>query len=242
MKLLEDRAALVTGASRGLGLAVATALAVDGARVLLVARSEERLARAAASVREHGGLAFTAAADLSLPGAHAPLVETTLRELGGLDILVNCAGVFVWKTFLDLTEEDWRRTIETNLTATFLLSQAAARAMVEQGRGGAIINIASIHGLVGDPNVAAHCASKFGVVGLTRAMAESLREHDIRVNAVAPGSLAPDSAGRRGASPREKITHADVASLVVYLASDLSRSITGATVEAYGSTHTVIKA
>jgi NAD(P)-dependent dehydrogenase (short-subunit alcohol dehydrogenase family) len=113
--------------------------------------------------------------------------------------------------------------------------------MIEQGRGGSIINITSIHGTVGDPNVVAHCASKFGLEGLTQASAEALREYDIRVNAIAPGAIEEDSGDRRGESPQRKVTQADVATLVVYLASDLGRSVTGATLQAFGSTRKVIK-
>jgi NAD(P)-dependent dehydrogenase (short-subunit alcohol dehydrogenase family) len=241
-KLLHDKAALVTGGGQGVGLAVAVALAVDGARVLVVSRSEERGRNAAAKVREAGGLSAWHVADLSRPEAAAEVVEKAVSEFGGLDIVVHCAGVFVWKKFLDLTQADWEETIATNLSAAFHLSQAAARVMVEQGRGGAIIHMSSIHGSCPDPNVAAHCASKFGLVGLTRSAAEALRPYDIRVNAIAPGSIEPESGGRRGGSPQEKVTQGDVASMTVYLASDLARTITGATIDLFGSTRTVIKA
>jgi len=241
-KLLQDKVAVVTGGGQGLGLAVSIALGIDGARVLLVSRSEERVRNAVAKVRDAGGLAAGHVADIMAPEAATAITEKVLAEFGGLDILVNSAGVFVWKKFLDLSLEDWQQTIATNLSAAFHLSQAAARVMIEQGRGGSVINMTSIHGAHGDPNVVAQCASKFGLVGLTRAMAEALREYDIRVNAVAPGSLEPESAGRRGESPRQKVTQADVANMTVYLASDLARSITGATIEIFGNTRTVIKA
>lgn len=242
-KLLEDKVAVVTGGSQGLGLAIATALVIDGAKVLLVSRQEEKLQSAALKMERIGGEGGAAAfaADITLPEAAGKIVKAAVSKFGKLDILVNSAGVFVWKKLVDVTLDDWQKTLATNLSAPFFLTQAAAALMIEQGRGGSIINITSIHGSVGDPNVVAHCASKFGLEGLTQACAEALREFDIRVNAIAPGSIEEDSGDRRGESPRRKVTQADVATLVVYLASDLARSVTGATIQAFGSTRAVIK-
>ena len=241
-RLLEEKVAIVTGGGGGLGLAISSALAADGAKVLVVARSEENCTKVVGKIRERGGAADSLAADITASDAPAKVVAKAVSRFGRLDILVNCAGVFVWKKIFDLTQEDWTQTIATNLTAPFFLTQEAAKAMIEAGRGGAIINLTSIHGSVGDPNVVAQCASKFGLEGLTKAAAEALRDYDIRVNAVAPGSIEEDSVERRGGSPRSKVTQADIATLVVFLASDLARSVTGATVSAFGSTRTVIKA
>ena len=141
----------------------------------------------------------------------------------------------------DLDYEDWDRTIATNLSAPFHLTRIAGKTMAGQGTGGSIVNIASIHAQVGDPNVIPHCASKFGLVGLTKATADALREHEIRVNAIAPGAIDPNSLDRRGAGPTQKVTQADIASLAVYLVSDLARAVTGSVIEMYGSTHSVIK-
>jgi NAD(P)-dependent dehydrogenase (short-subunit alcohol dehydrogenase family) len=180
--------------------------------------------------------------DVTAPGAPARIVAEAVSRFGGLDILVNNAAVFYWKKLFELTADDWNLAVATNLTAPFFLTQEAAKVMIDQGRGGAIINITSIHGSVADANVAAQCATKFGLTGLTAATAEALREFEIRVNAVAPGSIEPNSADRRGSSLKSKVTQADVATLVAFLASDLARSVTGATIEALGSTRTVIKA
>jgi glucose 1-dehydrogenase/3-oxoacyl-[acyl-carrier protein] reductase len=158
-----------------------------------------------------------------------------------VDILVNCAGSFLWKPFLEMTGEEWQSVVDTNLSAAFHTTQSTARLLIDQERGGAIVNIASIHGSIADPNVVAQCASKAGLIGLTKATAEALRPFDIRVNAVSPGSIDPDSAHRRGESPRKRVTQADVASLVTYLVSDLSRSLTGVVIDAFGGTRTVIK-
>jgi len=241
-RLLEDKVAIVTGGGRGLGLSIARALAADGARVLIVARSGESLKAGLDQLTRSGATAEGFVGDLTQQGVPAQVVARAVERFGRLDILVSSAGVFVWKKLLDLTEKDWSQTIGTNLSAPFFLLQEAAKAMIAQGKGGSIINITSIHGLVGDPNVAAHCAAKFGLTGLTQSAAEALREFDIRVNAVAPGSIEPDSSEKRGDSPRRKVTQADVATLVSFLASDLSKSITGATLEAFGSTRKVIKA
>ncbi len=240
-KLLDGRSAIVTGSGKGLGAALASALAVDGARVLVASRDAERANATVAAIRARGGCAAGVAADLTVPGEPERVVQAALDEFGSVDILVNNAGVFIWKKLIDVSAADWDLTLATNLSAPFHLLQAAARVMIRQGRGGSIINIASIHGRIAEGEVVPHCAAKFGLIGLTQAAAAALRDHDIRVNAVCPGAIEPDSADRRGASPREKVTQADIASLTVYLASDLARSITGATMEAYGSTRTEIK-
>ena len=241
-KLVEDKVAIVTGGSRGLGLAISHALAADGAQVLVVSRSEERGRSTVREIEQRGGTAGAFTGDITLPNTPAALVQEAVARFGRLDILVNCAGVFFWKKLLELTPQDWNETIATNLSAPFFLTQEAAKAMIAAGRGGSIINVTSIHGLLGDASVAAQCAAKFGLTGLTQASAEALREFDIRVNAVAPGSIEPDSGDRRSDSPRRKVTQADVATIVTFLASDLSRSITGATLDAFGSTRKVIKA
>jgi NAD(P)-dependent dehydrogenase (short-subunit alcohol dehydrogenase family) len=244
-KLLENKAAIVTGGSQGLGLAIATALGIDGARVLVVSRSEEKVRAAAEKVRHAGGEAAPLAADITRPGAAAAIVNAALSQFGRLDILVNSAGVLVWKKFFDLEADDWARTLATNLSAPFFLTQEAARAMAGGdtggGRGGSVVNIASIHSSFTDPHVVPQCASKTGLVGLTRACARALREFDIRVNAIAPGLIEPGSADRRGESPQRKVTQADVSTMAVYLSSDLARSISGAVIEMYGSTQSVIK-
>lgn len=240
-KLLEDKTALVTGGGGGLGLAICQALATDGARIVATGRDESKLANTVRQIREQGGLAEPISADLIDPDTPERLIRETVSHFGGLDILVNCAGVFVWKKFLDQSREDWDRTVATNLSAPFFMTQEAARVMIEQGRGGSILNIVSIHGKLGDGNTVSQCAAKSGLVGLTQATAEALREYNIRVNGLSPGMIAPDSASRRGASPQEAITQRDLATLTVLLVSDLARTITGTVVDAFGGTRGVIK-
>ncbi len=239
-RLLENRVAVVTGAGRGLGSAIAGALAADGARVL-AADCQEEVRSTAERVSASGGACSFWVGDLRSEAAADSLVEAAVRAHGRIDILANAAEVFLWKPFFEMTAAEWKEALEVNLGVPFLLSQSAARVMADRGSGGAIVNIASILGLYPEPNAVAACATKAGLVGLTRALAEALRPFDIRVNAIAPGSVAPDSAEARGESPRKRVTEADVASLVVYLASDLARTITGSIIEMYGSTHAVLR-
>lgn len=239
-RLLENRVAVVTGAGRGLGAAIAAALTADGAK-LLAADREEEVRKVAERVRGAGGASSVWVGDLRAEGSADSIVESAVRAFGAVDILVNAAEAFLWKPFFEMTQAEWREVLEVNLGASFSLSQSAARAMADQGRGGSIVNIASILGLYPEPSAAAVCATKAGLLALTKALAEALRPFDIRVNAIAPGLVAPDSAEVRGQSPRERVTEADVASLVVYLASDLARTITGSVIEVYGSTRVVVE-
>ncbi len=240
-KLLEGKRAIVTGAGQGLGLAVSLALAVDGAKVLLTSRSAEKARASVEWIRARGAEAEGMEVDLLAPGAPERVVQAAVERFGGVEVLVNNAGFFQWRKFLELSGEEWSQTIDTNLSAPFLLTQAVARVMVRQGRGGAIVNIASIHARVADAEATAQSAAKFGLLGLTYSAAAALREHDIRVNAICPGSIEPDSAERRAPSPREKVTQADIATMVSYLASDLARSITATAIDVFGGTQVEIK-
>lgn len=240
-RLLDGKRAIVTGSTSGVGAAIARALASDGAAVLIHGRDVGRAESVAAELRGSGERAASITADLTQPGAAERVVTAAVEAWGGLDIFINSAAVFVWRKFLELSAQDWERTIATNLSAPFHLTQAAARAMVRQGTGGSIVNIGSIHSFTAEGELAAHCSSKFGLIGLTQAAAAALREHDIRVNAICPGAIDPVSSSRRGESPRQKVTQADVATLAVFLCSDLSRSMTGSAIPAYGVTRTVIK-
>ena len=239
---LADKKIIITGGSQGLGFAIAATVLSDGADVLLVGRNADKLADATKRLEGKGGKVAFHAADISDAECAARIVDSAQSELGGIDVLVNNAGVFVWKKALDLAAEDFDRTIATNLAAPFYVSQAAARAMVAQGRGGSIINISSIHGKTPDANVVAHCASKYGLIGLSKSLANALREHDIRVNAVCPGAIEADSSDRYATGPNEKPTQGDIARIVSYLSSDVSRSVTGAAIDIHGNTHTVIQA
>lgn len=233
---ISGKVVVVSGGSTGLGFAISQTFAATGARVLVVSRRRERVDAAVKAIQEGGGTAAGLAIDVTTPGAAAEVVAAARRTFGRVDVLVNCAGVYIFKPFLELTEEDWQISLATHMSAPFRLTQAVARAFIEQGEGGVVINIASVHGAIGEAAVVAQSASKSGLIGLTKATAEALRDHDIRVNAIAPGAIEADSAARAGTSPRRRVTQADVASFAVYLASDNARTITGTTVELYGVT------
>jgi len=237
---LTDKVAIIIGGSQGLGAAIAAAFADAGARLLLVARTLENLEGIARQLAGRGPGVETLAADITEGEGAAEAVSAAVGHFGRVDVLVNCAGTFLWRSFSEISASDWRQTIETNLTAPFLLTQAMAARLMEQGHGGAVINIASIHGEVADGNVVPQCAAKLGLVGLTRASAEALRPHGIRVNAISPGAIEPGSADRLSTDLQSKITQGDVAQAAVYLASDQARGITGANLEAFGVTRPVV--
>ena len=237
---MKDKVAIITGGSGGLGFAIAKNFTAHGAHVLLCNRKEESLAAAKDKLAGQTGRVETLCVDLCADDAAQEVVDAVKNTFGRLDIVVNCAANFIWKPFLDLSKEQWESTLAINLSAPFFMTQAAARFLVEQAQGGSIINISTIHGVVGDGGVVPHCASKFGLMGLTKASSEALRKHQIRVNAVSPGAMEPDSADAPAAGIDEKITQFDVAQTVHFLASDASQNISGTTIEAFGKTRPVI--
>ena len=186
---LEGRTALVTGASSGLGRATAVALARDGANVALLARSAEELEGAGREVSDAGGRALVLPTDLADEAEAAAAVARTVAEFGGLDVLVNAAGTDVPGTVEELDVEGWDLTLSVNLRAPFLLSKAAFPRMREAG-GGTILNVSSVAGKKGWANASAYCASKFGLTGLTEALADEGRAHGIRATVIYPGAMA----------------------------------------------------
>jgi 2-dehydro-3-deoxy-D-gluconate 5-dehydrogenase len=188
--LLERKVALITGAAQGIGKAIATNLAAEGAVVVLTDIQEQKVALAAAEIHEKTG-ATTKSRRLDVTDVNGirAVVEAVLEEFGRLDILVNNAGIQEWVPFLETTEEMWDRHQAVNVKSTFLLSQAVARIMVRQG-GGKIINIASDSGIAPTPEgAAAYCASKSAIIGLTRVIAKELGPHRVYCNAICPGAI-----------------------------------------------------
>ncbi len=184
MGRLEGKVVLVTGASRGIGLAIARVLAREGAQLVVVARERKALARAAKRVSRG---ALPVRADVTSPRDVRRLFRVVRRRYGRLDILVNNAGVFTYKPFHRTTLADWRGNIETNLTSLFLTTRAALPLLV-RSRAAHLVNILSIAGREAFSNCSAYCASKFGALGLTRVLAEELRSKKVRVTAILPGS------------------------------------------------------
>lgn len=197
---LEGKVAIVTGAGRGLGRAMAVALAHAGADVCLAARSEGQLEAVAAQVEQCGRRAIAVPTDVTDAGAVRQLVAATVARLGGLDILVNNSGVVDSTPLLEQEPEAWDRVIATNVRGTYLATRAAGARMVEQGSG-KVVNIASNFAFTGVAGHAAYCASKAAVVGFTRAMAVEWAPHGVQVNALAPGYFATDMNAALRADP-----------------------------------------
>ncbi|MDQ3637529.1 MAG: SDR family oxidoreductase [Actinomycetota bacterium] len=188
-RALEGRAALVTGASSGLGMATAVALARAGADVALVARSAKELEETGKEVSKTGRRALTLPTDLAREDEAAAAVGQTVEEFGRVDVLVNAAGIDVPGTVEELDVGGWDLTLSVNLRAPFLLSKAAFPHMREAG-GGTIVNVSSVAGKKGWANASAYCASKFGLTGFTEALADEGREHGIRAIVLYPGAMA----------------------------------------------------
>lgn len=242
---LTNRTALVTGASAGLGRHFAGVLAAAGARVALAARRRESLDAAVAEIEAAGGQAIAVPLDVTDAASVRNGVREAAGALGGLDILVNNAGATVAKPALDYAEEEWDRVIDTNLKGAFLTAQETARVMREQGRGGSIVNIASILGLRVAGHVVAYTASKAGLVQMTQAVALEWARYGIRVNALAPGYMETDlnrdflatDAGQaliRRVPQRRLGRLADLDGPLLLLCSDASAYMTGAVVPVDG--------
>jgi 2-deoxy-D-gluconate 3-dehydrogenase len=232
---LSGKVAIVTGAAQGLGFEVASRFAEAGAAVVVNDLDEARAGEAVDRIIVTGGRATASAGDVSRRADSEALLATALGAYGRVDILVNNAGIWPMTPFLEADESVWTRTLEVNLIGQLLCTQIVARRLVEQGDGGAIVNIASIAASVPHPDgLVAYGASKAGVVNATRTLAKSLAPARIRVNAVLPGGMeTPGVMGtprRSGADiPLGHRAHpGEVALAVMFLASDLACYVTGA--------------
>jgi len=241
---LTGKVAIVTGAKRGMGRTHALALSKAGAKVLLADISKEDCEKVAEEIEKAGGESLAVKCDVTNKKEVEEMVRTAVEKWGKLDILVNNAGIAQFFPFLEITEEDWSRTIDINLKGYFLCAQAAAREMAKQ-KAGAIVNVASVamgQVGVGFPNLAHYCASKGGIVAMTEAMALELAPYNIRVNAVSPGAietpmvdpLKQDSRTTEATLSRVPMKRfgkpEEVSDLVLFLASDDASYMTGSTV------------
>jgi len=247
MAELKDKVALITGAARGLGFAIAKRFIEDGAKVVLSDIDEKTGVEAAKSL---GANAHFVACDVGDANAVDALVKAAVEKFGALDILVNNAGIVSPADFLDVKEADFDRVLRVNVKGSFLAGQAAAKQMVAQIKSGkkpgAIINMSSVNSVVALPNHAPYAVSKGGVAQLTRVMALSLAPHGIRVNAIGPGSIATDmlaSVAKDPALKRKLLSRTplqrigrpeEIASIASFLASDDASYITGETIFADG--------
>ncbi len=240
---LSGKVALVTGASSGIGRASAMALASQGAKVAVAARRLDKLQALAAEIKNHGKEALAVEMDVTKKEQITAAVAQTVNAFGRLDILLNNAGVAEFAAFDAMTEEQWDKTLDTNLKGYFLVAQTATREMVKH-KWGRIINIASIASAgigVGFPQIAQYCASKGGVIGLTEALADELAPMGILVNAIGPGVIETEMTEGMLKDPKQAevlLSRAplkragkpeEIAAAVVFFASEESSYITGAT-------------
>ncbi len=222
-KPLAGMTALVTGASRGIGLAIARRLAQLGARLSLCARDSARLDTAAAALRKEGFEALAMVTDVTHANEIQSLVDRTHRELGPIDILINNAGIGRFGPAHQMSEADWDAVLDTNLKSVFLVTRAVAPGMIERKRGH-IVNISSLAGKNAFANGGIYCASKWGLMGLTACMAEDLRAHNIRVSAICPGSVATDFSPHTGRDTSKLLQPDDVAHAVATLVTQSPQS------------------
>ncbi|AVH23536.1 SDR family oxidoreductase [Nocardia cyriacigeorgica] len=231
--------AVVTGSDSGIGRAIAVALGGGGVDVgITYHRDEQGAARTAELVRERGAIAAVRQLDLDDLPTSTAVIDEFAEELGGLDVLVNCAGTGSATLVMDMDFDTWRHVLSVDLDGAFLCSQRAAAHMIEAGRGGRIINITSVHEHAPKVGAAPYCAAKAGLGALTKVLALELAEHNITVNSVAPGEISTPMTGQEDVDPREQPRpglplgrpgHADeVASVVAFLATPAAGYVTGA--------------
>jgi 3-oxoacyl-[acyl-carrier protein] reductase len=216
--VLAGQVALVTGSSRGIGLAVSRLLGEMGAKVSICARDRSALEQSASKLRGSGIEVLATQADVTHEDQVCYLVRRTQQTLGPIDVLVNNAGIGIFGSFLDQSQADWDAVLNTNLKSVFLMSRATAPEMIRR-QTGHIINISSLAGKNTFANGAIYCASKWGLMGLTGCMAEELRAHGIRVSAVCPGSVATEFSGQGAKDPSKMLQPDDVAHAVAALAT-----------------------
>ena len=234
---LEGKVAIITGGSDGIGKAAALSMSREGARVALAARTEETLAEAASQISgETGNEVIGISADVSDEAQVESLIRQVADKWGQIDIVVNNAGIVRDQLMMRMKREDWDDVLETNLTATFRVTQAVLRPMLKR-RYGRIISIASIVGQSGNPGQANYAASKAGLIGFSKALAREVASRGITANVVSPGMIETDMTRELDAPVRERLatqipigrfgTPADVAAAVCFLASDEAAYITG---------------
>lgn len=244
---VEGKRALITGGSRGIGLAAAYALADAGAQVVIAARDAEGLQRGVDVLNDLGVKVQTAVLDVT----DSQAIESVVQQHGPFQILVNNAGGNRPGPLLDKSAEDVQAVLQMNVTSTLMVSKAVIKGMIQAGLGGSIINLSSQYGYIGAPERALYSAAKHGVEGLTKSLAWEVGEHGIRVNAVAPSMIETDMTKARLADPEVRAMFAaksalgrigqpeDISGAILFLASDASSYITGSCIRIDGGTTAV---
>jgi len=237
------RTALVTGASQGIGEAIARRLAADGARVVLAARNQAKLAALAGEIAAAGGEALAFTLDVADPAAAAARLGELPEEWSGVEILVNNAGITADNLFARMSLDEWQRVLTTNLTGAFTVTRALVRGMIRR-RWGRVISVSSVVGLMGNAGQVNYAASKAGLVGFTKSLARELGSRNVTVNVVAPGYIDTAMTGRLTEEVRKELTaaiplrrigtSAEVAAAVAFLASEEAGYITGTTLNVSG--------
>ncbi|MCB9080198.1 MAG: 3-oxoacyl-[acyl-carrier-protein] reductase [Lewinellaceae bacterium] len=248
MKLLQDKVALITGGSRGIGAALVRRFAEHGAHVAFTYRSSS--AEAEAIVTELTGMGVKAKAYQSDAGSYTEaeaLINAVVADFGQLDVLINNAGITQDTLMLRMTEEQWDKVISTNLKSVFNLSKHALRPMMKS-RGGAIINMGSIVGITGNAGQANYAASKAGIIGFSKSLAKEMGSRNIRCNTVAPGFIETDMTDQLDEKTRDAYLSNiplkrfgkanEVADVCVFLASDMGAYVSGQTISVCGALHT----
>ena len=240
---LDGKTALVTGASQGIGEAVAKLLAARGARVVLAARNEEKLKQLAAYIDAGGGCARPLALDVTQPETFAERLKTLPEDYAAIDILVNNAGVTADNLLVRMSLEEWERVLRTNLTGAFALTKEVVRGMIRR-RWGRVINVSSVVGMMGNAGQANYAASKAGLIGFSKSLAREVGSRNITANVVAPGLIETAMTEKLPEASREELTSAivlkrlgtvdDVAGAVLFLASEEGGYVTGHTLNVSG--------
>ena len=235
---LTDKVAIVTGASRGIGEAIAKQLSSCGAKIILIARNSDQLVAVKETIISNGGIAESMAGDVSNLNSISEIVTNTIDKWGQIDILVNNAGIARDNIIMRMKESDWDSVMNINLKGCFNGIKSVARPMIKN-KAGRIINITSVVGQIGNAGQSNYAASKAGIMGLTKSMAKELGSRNITVNAVAPGYITTDMTNELNDEVKEQLkssiplgrlgTPDDVANLVCFLASDEAGYITGQT-------------
>ena len=235
---LTDKVAIVTGASRGIGEAIAKKISSCGAKIILIARNSDQLVAVKETIISNGGIAESIAGDVSNLNSISEIVTNTIDKWGQIDILVNNAGIARDNIIMRMKEDDWDSVMNINLKGCFNGIKSVARPMIKN-KAGRIINITSVIGQIGNAGQSNYAASKAGIMGLTKSMAKELGSRNITVNAVAPGYITTDMTNELNDEVKEQMkssiplgrlgTPDDVANLVCFLASDEAGYITGQT-------------